>query len=64
MSNSTPLLRQWTLLRILSARRQGVTLKELAQEANVSPKTIQRDLNLLRRLAFPITETMGDFSPA
>ena len=61
MSDSAPLLRQWTLLRILSARRQGVTLKELSQEAGVSSKTIQRDLNLLRRLAFPITETVGEF---
>lgn len=60
MADSTQLLRQWTLLRLLSARRQGVTLKELAAEAGVSQKTVQRDLNLLRRLAFPIDEIVGD----
>lgn len=60
MADSTQLLRQWTLLRMLSARRQGVTLKELAAEAGVSQKTVQRDLNLLRRLAFPIDEIVGD----
>jgi outer membrane protein assembly factor BamB len=32
MSDSTPLLRQWLLLRMLSARRHGVTLKEMATD--------------------------------
>lgn len=60
MSDSIQLLRQWILLRLLAARRQGVTLKELARELSVSQKTILRDLNLLRRLAFPIEETVGE----
>lgn len=60
MLDSTPLLRQWTLLRILSARRQGATLRELASEAGVSTKTIQRDLSLLKRLAFPIEPVVSD----
>lgn len=60
MSDSIQLLRQWTLLRLLAARRQGVALKELARDLSVSQKTIVRDLNLLRRLAFPIEETVGE----
>lgn len=60
MADSLPMLRQWSLLRILSARRQGVTLKELAAEVGYSQKTVLRDLNLLRRLAFPVCETVGD----
>ena len=60
MSDSAKLIRQWTLLRSLSARRQGATLKELAADAAVSQKTISRDLNLLRRLAFPIEEFVGE----
>ncbi len=60
MPDSEPLLRQWTVLRLLSARRQGISLKELASEAGVSEKTILRDLNLLRRLAFPITVSVGE----
>jgi len=60
VSDSAQLLRQWTLLRMLSARRQGITLKVLCAETGVSEKTIQRDLSLLRRLAFPISETVSD----
>lgn len=52
MSDMAPLLRQWTLLRLLAVRRQGMTLKALSSETGVSLKTVQRDLNLLRRLAF------------
>jgi len=32
----------------------------MSQESGVSPKTITRDLNLLRRVGFPIDETVGD----
>lgn len=60
MADSLPLLRQWTLLRLLSARRQGVTLRQMSQETDVSQKTIIRDLNLLRRVGFPIEETVSD----
>jgi predicted DNA-binding transcriptional regulator YafY len=60
MADSVQMLRQWSILRILSARRHGVTLKELASETGVSQKTVMRDLNLLRRLAFPISETVGE----
>ncbi len=60
MADSVQLLRQWTVLRTLSARRHGATLKELAAETGVSEKTIGRDLRLLRRLAFPIDERLGD----
>ena len=60
MSDSQQLLRQWTLLRLLSARRQGATLRELADETGVSQKTVGRDLALLRRLAFPVEEVVGE----
>jgi predicted DNA-binding transcriptional regulator YafY len=56
MAGSEQLLRQWLILKTLSARRQGVAVKELAREHQCSQKTIQRDLELLRRLAFPIEE--------
>lgn len=61
MSDSLPLVRQWTLLRLLEARRQGMTLRDMAQETGVSQKTITRDLNLLRRVGFPVSETVGDY---
>jgi len=54
MPDQPSLLRQWTVLRTLSARRQGATLRELADDAGVSSKTILRDLDLLRQLGFPL----------
>lgn len=59
MAEMPPLLRQWTLLRTLSARRLGATLREMAEEAGVSQKTALRDLALLRDIGFPVTETVG-----
>lgn len=56
MPDDAPLLRQWTLLRLLSGRLRGGAVKELAREANVSEKTIRRDLDLFRSVGFPIRE--------
>ena len=42
MTEQAPLVRQWILLRTLSARRCGVTVKEMAEEfLGVSPTTIR-----------------------
>jgi predicted DNA-binding transcriptional regulator YafY len=60
MSDTSPLARQWRLLQILSARRQGVTVLELAAEMEVVDKTIRRDLVFLAKTGFPLTETLGD----
>ncbi|MEX2026257.1 MAG: WYL domain-containing protein [Pirellulaceae bacterium] len=59
MPEMPPLLRQWTLLRTLSARRLGATLREMAEGAGVSQKTALRDLALLRKIGFPLTEAVG-----
>ena len=40
MADLTPMLRQWMLLRLLGARRYGVTLREMADETAVPQKTI------------------------
>jgi proteasome accessory factor B len=60
MLDQPALLRQWTMLRTLGARHQGATLKELAEEAGVSQKTVQRDLELLRQLGFPLVFETSD----
>jgi predicted DNA-binding transcriptional regulator YafY len=54
------ILRHWTLLRALAARGRGATLRELADEHGVNPKTIQRDLVLLRQLGFPLIHETRD----
>ncbi len=61
MDVSSPLIRQWILLRILSARHYGATVKELAEELSVSEKTIRRDLEIFQTAGFPIEETVEDF---
>jgi proteasome accessory factor B len=56
MAESAQLMRQWRILQTLSHRKQGVTLQELAQEAEVSSRTISRDLTVLKTVGFPISE--------
>lgn len=53
------LLRQWVILQTLSHRRLGVTVAELAEEAEVNEKTVRRDLAMFRRLGFPLEELVG-----
>jgi len=60
MSDVHPaLVRQWRLLRLLSARPEGLSLRELAREVDVSQKTIHRDLQLFQRAGFPLQEIVG-----
>ena len=60
MSDVQPaLVRQWRLLRQLSARPEGLSLRELAREVEVSQKTIHRDLQLFQRAGFPLHEIVG-----
>ena len=54
-----PLRRQWLILRTLSVRRFGATVRELANEYGVSQKTVRRDLIALRDLGFSIREREG-----
>ena len=60
MKGDPPLIRQWTLLQRLSARRLGLTVRELAAEAEVGEKTIRRDLDRLRSVGFPLQDQAGD----
>ena len=60
MPDETSMLRQWKLIRMLSARRYGLTIREMAREMNVGDRTIRRDLNLFRSVGFRLEETTGD----
>ncbi|MCC6127297.1 MAG: WYL domain-containing protein [Pirellulales bacterium] len=61
MEASSPLVRQWLLLRTLSVRRYGVTIKELAEDSGVSEKTIRRDLETFQAAGFPLEEIVEEF---
>ncbi|MBU1694777.1 MAG: helix-turn-helix domain-containing protein, partial [Verrucomicrobia bacterium] len=54
MSRGDQLQRQWNLLRTLQTRGEGIPLQDLARELEVVERTIQRDLELLQKLGFPI----------
>ncbi|MBV8318387.1 MAG: WYL domain-containing transcriptional regulator [Planctomycetaceae bacterium] len=49
------------MLRVLSSRHCGLTVQEMANELDVNEKTIRRDLDLFRRLRFPLEEQVGIF---
>ena len=61
MPQDAPLVRQWLLLKTLSSRRYGVTVRDMAQEMGVNEKTIRRDLQVFRDVGFPLEEEVGDF---
>lgn len=61
MPEDKTITRRWNLVRILHARRLGVTVKELMQELRVTDKTVRRDLDFLRGQGFPIEERTEDF---
>lgn len=59
MDSTKAIERQWLILRALSTRRFGMSVKELANEHQVGLKTIRRDLATLQRLGFPIAAVSG-----
>ncbi len=59
-STDSPLVRQWILLREISSRRLGLTIKEMAGDHGVSQRTIRRDLVTLQHVGFPLEERESD----
>lgn len=60
MTEESPLVRQWILLRTLCSRRYGATVKEMAEEMGVSERTIRRDLDTFQQSGFPLAEIVED----
>lgn len=56
VSEHPPLVRQWILLRLLSSRRYGLTVREIHEELGVSEKTVRRDLETFVEVGFPLEE--------
>ena len=57
MPRGDQLIRQWTLIRLLTGRI-GRTLAQLANELGVTKRTVQRDLEVLTTAGFPVTSDM------
>lgn len=47
-------IRQWQILREVETRRGGVTIHELAESADVTTRTIRRDLQALQEAGFAV----------
>ena len=60
MHEDSALIRQWRLLKLLSSRHYGATVKELSEEMKVNEKTIRRDLQTFEQVGFPLEETVGE----
>lgn len=54
MPRGEQIIRHWNLLRTLQTRGEGIPLARLAEEFEVSERTIQRDFELLQQLGFPV----------
>ena len=61
MADTTPLVRQWLLLRMMAARRHGATVSEMAESTRTGARTIRRDLLLLQQVGFPLREVEPEF---
>ena len=61
MARGDTVLRQWNLLVTLQSRGQGIPLRDLAEQCEVSERTIQRDFEVLQELGFPIEHDEDEF---
>ena len=62
MARGESLIRQWNLLKALQAHRFGVGTEELAARLECSKRQVQRDLNVLQQVGFPISFEERDFA--
>jgi predicted DNA-binding transcriptional regulator YafY len=60
MADDATVTRHFNLIRLLGARRLGVTIRDLVHELGVADKTIRRDLAFLRRMGVPVEERAGE----
>ena len=61
MRDENCLRRQWALLRSLTSRHLGLTIRQMAEDVGVTQRTIRRDLDVFRSVGFPLDETVGEF---
>lgn len=61
MAQGEQIQRHWNLLRSLQTRGEGIPLAQLAADMEVSERTIQRDLELLQELGFPIEHDQDEY---
>ena len=60
MAQGKQLARQWQILRILENHRYGISLEDLSERAEVTRRTIERDLSCFVEMGFPIQSEVRD----
>jgi predicted DNA-binding transcriptional regulator YafY len=60
MAEDPTMMRHFNLIRVLGARRLGVTVRELSRELGVVERTVRRDLGFLKRMGVPVEARAGD----
>lgn len=59
MTRTKALVRQWTLLRVLSQHPAGLSIEDMARQSNVNVRTIRRDLRFFAEAGIPLRESIG-----
>lgn len=59
MARTRALVRQWTLLRVLSQHVDGLSIDDMARQTAVNTRTIRRDLKLFVEAGIPLRETVS-----
>ena len=60
MPRNQEVIRQWRVLHALESSRHGVTINALADELDVTTRTIRRDLAALQEAGFPLYDDRND----
>lgn len=60
MPRNAEVIRQWNVLRSIEASRLGITIGELAEAADVTTRTIRRDLEALQQAGFTLFDEKRD----
>jgi proteasome accessory factor B len=54
MPRNAEVIRQWNLLRSIEAAHWGLTFTQMAEDAQVTTRTIRRDIDALQEVGFPL----------
>lgn len=60
MPRNQEVIRQWRVLHALESSRHGITIDALADELDVTTRTIRRDLAALQEAGFPLYDERDD----
>ena len=60
MPRNQEVIRQWKILHALESSRHGATISSLADELDVTTRTIRRDLAALQEAGFPLFDERDD----